>query len=1056
MTRAVASLASTFRHQISPLAFDASKLHRERLVDAIHANLPRKLIVVVAPPGYGKSTLLADFSAHTDMPVCWARLTEADQDVMRLAALLAASLQRRYRRLRDEPDLKALSTAPPEALARAFAETLERRIDEALVIAIDDVHLLNASPPALEFLDALLREQPRHLTLLTAGRELPEVSMARLVADGEMFGIGVHDLALTRGELVGLTSRVPGGTLPAREVDQLLEETQGWISGVLLSANLGRGEMTGVGRPMVYEYLASVAFSRKPEDVCRFMLESAVLPVMTAEACDRVQQRRDSQRYLTRLLREGLFVVSSEQTPRTYEYHPLFRRFLIETLAGKEPAHLRALRERAAAVAAEIGMSEEAVALFLEAGKEKRAAALMERYAPGMFEHGRTQTLEAWAKRLEGGRARIPGVLLYLATAYTDRGDLAAAEDCLARVMDTLGKPSSAAQRLLVARAETVRGLVALQRGDYEAVAGASARAEALLPRRGARVRRATCLRLKARAEFGRGRDLLAAVKLAERAVRLFEGTGDTYSLAQAYLDLSMIRHAQGRDLEAEEAALRAHDAVEQLKAPLPLAISFNNQAVHAHFAGRYEQALELFTQALKHAHQAASLNCEANILFGQADVFNDLGLAFQAGELYAQGLRQAMRLKNTYLLRYGYVQTSVLHRRNGTGKLALEWLDRARGIDAAGERPASIDIQLAALSIPASPRNARRRLADLLRKTDEGLHAGDHALALFFQARAALAEEKHDRAREQMRAALEWAGAHDVLQVLAGELMNDEDMLGFAAHSLAGNSILATLVERIEVMRAVARRYAESPEEEPAPARLGLVALGPSDIFRDGKRVADLEPLPRQLLFYLADRGRAERNELLEAFWRDSPVGRQASSLYTAMHALRRALGRDVVQIEGSVYSLNQECSVRYDVAEFERAASIAERMPLGDPRRLFALTEAVNAYTGPFLPEVSLDWALDRGRELEERFVRLLSAHAGEALARGQAQQALTSFRQALKIDPLRDDLNLRYLELLGQLDRRSEAVGHYQNYVRLLADELGLDPPQSIRDAYARLIG
>ena len=132
-----------FRHAITPPAFDQAKLHRERLVDALHANITRKLIVIAAPPGYGKTTLLADFHHHTEIPTCWVRLTEADTDVMRLAGLLQHSLQKRFRRLRDRPNLAALASASPAALARSFASAIETYVGEAFAILMDDVHLVN-------------------------------------------------------------------------------------------------------------------------------------------------------------------------------------------------------------------------------------------------------------------------------------------------------------------------------------------------------------------------------------------------------------------------------------------------------------------------------------------------------------------------------------------------------------------------------------------------------------------------------------------------------------------------------------------------------------------------------------------------------------------------------------------------------------------------------------------------------------------------------------------------------------------------------------------------
>ena len=121
----MAKLDAVTRHAITAPIFDKTKLHRERLVDEIHANIPRKLIAVAAPPGYGKTTLLADFSEHTDFPVCWLRISEADRDVFRFASILNISLQRRFRRLQNQIDLDRLSGSSPEALAGVFATTID-------------------------------------------------------------------------------------------------------------------------------------------------------------------------------------------------------------------------------------------------------------------------------------------------------------------------------------------------------------------------------------------------------------------------------------------------------------------------------------------------------------------------------------------------------------------------------------------------------------------------------------------------------------------------------------------------------------------------------------------------------------------------------------------------------------------------------------------------------------------------------------------------------------------------------------------------------------------
>ena len=302
---------TVLRHAITPPVFDQTKHHRERLVDMIHANIPRKLIVIATPAGYGKTTLLADFSAHTEIPVCWVRLTEADRDVIRFVTVLAASLQRRFRRLGGQIDLERLVDSSPQAIARALAEIIDDQVSETFVIALDDIHLINRSKATTAFLDAFLEIQPEQVTMLVAGREVLEVSLARLMAEGGLAGFGPQDLALTRSELVELAASQGGFDLDQQEADRLLEETRGWITGVVLSGKLagsGLGMLAQDPRPMVYEYLASVVLNRQPDDLRRFMLDSSVFPVMTAEGCDYLLQQNQSNRFLRRLVRGGMFV----------------------------------------------------------------------------------------------------------------------------------------------------------------------------------------------------------------------------------------------------------------------------------------------------------------------------------------------------------------------------------------------------------------------------------------------------------------------------------------------------------------------------------------------------------------------------------------------------------------------------------------------------------------------------------------------------------------------------------------------------------------------------
>jgi DNA-binding SARP family transcriptional activator len=445
----------------------------------------------------------------------------------------------------------------------------------------------------------------------------------------------------------------------------------------------------------------------------------------------------------------------------------------------------------------------------------------------------------------------------------------------------------------------------------------------------------------------------------------------------------------------------------------------------------------------------------EANILYGQADVFSDLDLALQAAELYGQALTIATEIDNLDLVRYGCIQTSILHRRRESHSLANQWLARAVEIENKETRDPSVEIQLAAVEAHVNPDKSLDTLSRL--NTDEDLSdVYLVTLVKYFLSRTYYSIGNTESASVCIEDALDWAGANGTEQLLAAELSHDEIIREFIRGVMVQHPVFAVLNRRIDSMRVVAQQFKERSEEEPAPNTLSFQGLGASLVHTEGIDISILKPLAREVLFYIVDRERVERETLLENFWPHHPPGRQVSNLHTALYSLRRLLGKDTIVHDGSAYAINPELNAVYDVDRFSRTATVAEGLPPGDPRRMFALTEAIHSYGGAFLPEFNSEWVIERRRFLELRYLDLLSYHAQEALVRDQASRAIQTLREALEIDPFRDDTNMHYLEALGRLGRRSEAVDHYQRYVRLLAEELGLDPPEEIRNLYTRLIG
>jgi len=1044
------------KYAIAPPEFDPAKLHRARLVDLIHANLPSRLIVIIAPAGYGKTTLLADFTAHTEFCVCWVRISEADQDPSRFAEVLCASLIKRFRRLRGLFDTSAYASYHPKALARAILDVIEERVSEPFIIILDDTHLLNPSQDALEFIDTLIAEGPDRMTVIATGRELPDISMAKLVVNRQMAGLGASDLALSREELEALAKEQMGVKLSSSDMDAIISETEGWIVGVLFSGILSHD----VGLPLLYqkslvnEYLASTVFEQLPHEKQQFAAEASVLPVMTVRSCDITLNRKDSQQQLDALIQKGAFITASGTVPRSYTFHPIYREFLLENLSEKDPDLMRSLRMRGADYYADQNSPALAVELYLEADDVNTAVQLVESECRQLFDHGRFALLKRWSARLKELERATPNLDLHLANAMVDKGELGDAEQLLARAAVSLEVEPSPAKRRLLASLEAIRGRIALERGLLEDAREAADRALGILPKRGESSRRAACYRIHALALYQMDDNPQEAERYAMRAVDLFQKAKDEYLLANAYLDLSMIQQKCCKPHLARKSCDQAHKLLKKLRSPLPLAICLNNLAVFNHQSGNYDEAIEQFQDGLKHAYRAASPRYEMLILFGQADLFNDLGVFQLAGNLYGKGLTLAGELNNQSFFQYGCIGTAIMHRRNGSLIASQEWLDRAKKIEGAQRDLSNITIQEAGIQSLSFTEIDAKNIREIEKEHTSYSHKSQLAMFLYFLARSDYMHGRLKSATRRIIKSLDLIEELGAEQLIAAELMHDAEMQTLSVSETIGHLLLPQVLQRIEIMRAVARRYGEEKQSDKART-LVVHAMGKTEIHFRGTKVTGLRPLARQILFYIVDQGPIARDKILETFWPDTTIGKQIASLYTSTHNLRDRFQQNLIVIEGGRYQINPEIPLEYDVAEFEQSVEVAKSLGRGDPRRFFAYEDAAQSYRGDFLAEYVSDWTLDRSRVLQQIYLEILADYSEEAISIGKLRESGTSLRKALEIDPYRDDLNRLYLEVLDQMGHRSEIIRHYEQYTRILHDELDLPPSDEISNLYELLL-
>jgi LuxR family maltose regulon positive regulatory protein len=383
----------------------------ERLADAVRSN---PLTAVVAPAGYGKTTILAQLvAALGTTPVAWVSVDEDDDDPNRFFATLVRALQPFDLAFDEDPVALVASVTGAGAPARAAVGTLVNALCTSaaprLVVVLDDLHRA-AHPDVGALLEAFVERLPDHVSLVLAGRALPALPLARWVVRGEAEEFGPDRLGFDAGDVGALLAR-QAPDVDAAEVARLLDRTRGWPAGVamLLRASPGAGAASA-SPAQLFDYLADEVLRALPDELRRFALDVAVLGELTPAACATVADRPDAASLLRALHERDLFVTLLDAAGPVLRYHDLFREFLLSRLQA-DGARLAALHVRAAGAEAS---SLQAVAHWLAAGRWSEALARLLDVADELFREGGHAAVERWLERFPAGSAEGEPALHYM------------------------------------------------------------------------------------------------------------------------------------------------------------------------------------------------------------------------------------------------------------------------------------------------------------------------------------------------------------------------------------------------------------------------------------------------------------------------------------------------------------------------------------------------------------------------------------------------------------------------------------------------------------------
>lgn len=358
--------------------------------------------LVIAPPGYGKTTLVSELTAAAERPFAWLTITAEDNDPSALLAYLALALDA----------VEPLEPQTFAALAMSEADLVSIRLPRLgnvlagrslpFVLVLDDVHLLH-EPGSVAVLERLADEMPAGSQLVLAGRSDPPLPLPRMHANGDLTRIGADTLAMSEHEARTLLAEA-GVELDPRALESLVLRIEGWPAGLYLAAialresedPAGTAERFAGDDRVVAEYLRDEALRTFPTDLRDFLVRSSVLDRVSARVCDEVLERTDSAQMLAEIEASNLFLVPLDRHGEWYRYHHLFRDMLGGELDRLDPSIKAALHARASVWWEQHGDVDGALSHARATGDVDRTAAIIWRHAPVYLSRGRTATVTRW------------------------------------------------------------------------------------------------------------------------------------------------------------------------------------------------------------------------------------------------------------------------------------------------------------------------------------------------------------------------------------------------------------------------------------------------------------------------------------------------------------------------------------------------------------------------------------------------------------------------------------------------------------------------------------
>jgi ATP/maltotriose-dependent transcriptional regulator MalT/DNA-binding SARP family transcriptional activator len=1058
-------------------------ISRERLLEVLDDVLDYRLTLVAAPAGYGKTSLLIDLAHRVEYPVCWFALDPTDQDFQRFIAHFIASIRHKFPAFGKNSQAVVQSMAPGpfdlKQLVAVIVNDVFENISEHFAVVLDDYHLIDDSEMINQFVSRFGQEMDENCHLIIASRtllSLPDLPL--MVGRSQVKGLSFTELAFRPDEIKTLLETNYDQSISDEKANMLAAETEGWITGLLLSAETmwhvmsDRVRVNRVAGVDLYDYLAQQVLDQQPPHIKEFLLQTSLLEEFNADLCQKVLGAPPGQEpwaaLISYVLKKNLFTQPLEDDSTWLRYHHLFRDFLQARIARQDPEERNRILHNLSRVYAEQAEWEKAFSVCKKLRDQALTVEILKESTLQMMRTGHWDLIEQWIAQVSPEElenhpdliARRGAVALMLGNLEPGKVDLERAEQALRERDDRENLA-----RTLVWQAGAHRFL-----GNYKK--GLEKAREALSLVKGHQDW--GTIQAETEREIGlawyRLGNMNEALSSMEKALTRYEEEENEENIAQVNLDLGLTSMQLGTFEQAALYLETARRSLENRDNVLQLGSVHNNLGVLESNRGAYQTAHDHFQQALTYASRSAYGRLKGFTYASLGDLFAEIELFSVAHTEYQKSRKIARKIEENYLKTYLDLAEVRLARKRGDRKEARNILNRLEGRILTKESSSEAGLWHFETGLIALEeehyRSARDHLSRAQRIFQGNFQYIEDAKARLSKAYAAYKQDLWKESLQGLTETFQVVEELDSLHplVIVGREMEDflREVQNRSNHLRQIQSLLRKIRNFQSNLDAVQRMLLTNVQPGTnKPPLIDIQAFGKPLVRVDGEVLEKPEwanqKAVRELFFFLlTNRSGFSKEEVGSAMWPNSTSEQLKQQFKNAVYRLRRALEKKAVLYSqlNRTYRFNWDVDYRYDVEEFQEYIRYAKEAG-NTQEKIQHLKIAVEQYDHPYLPHVDGVWVEPIRHQLYLAYEGAVISLVELMLQHGQYRKAISYGERLYEVNPCQETACRLTMRAYSSVGDRAGVARQYHRCKEALWEELEALPSPETKELYQSLI-